>query len=980
MSEDLFQFEGFSLDRGARELRRDGAVVPLQRIPLELLCLLVERRGRLVTREEILERVWGKGVFVDSEASINTAVRKLRRALSDDPETPRFVATVPARGYRFVAEIRGRKSAKATQPRSRPPSVLVGRERDLASLLGGLDDAASSRGRLFLISGEPGVGKTRLADEVAAEAEAKGMALLIGHCSEHDEAVAYLPFVEILENFVARTPDPELLRAGLGDEGRELARLLPKLKSILPDLPPPLDLPPAQARRHLFNCFLDFAARIASQQPTLMILDDLHWADDSTLSLLDHLTQRLSDLPLMVIGTHRIAELNITRSLAKTLEDLARRRLATPVSLKALPRAEVAAMLASLSGKSPPAGVVSAIRAETGGNPFFVEELFRHLEEEDRLYDSSGQFLAELKIGELEAPPSVRLVVARRLERLGGPTQKMLAAAATIGLFFSFELLAASSAAGADSLLDCIEEAERAGLILSVADRPKARFKFSHELIRQAVIGGLSAARRQKLHLELARLIERTYSDEPMHAERPDDHLAELAYHYARGGDPAKAAKYYLNAVRRFAHLGSNAEAIAQSEAGLELLRDLPDDDRRAETELDLRNAAFGPLGDSKGYASPEAERSYIRALELCHRPGIKWQKAWWALYAIFFVQQLRPDVRKAEAITAELVARAEEHGHLGYHAEAENWLAYTRMVSGDFELAALDFDRTWERLESMVGSAPLTHQHALQTPELLMTWESGTQQNNRVLSGWNAWFMGYPDRALERMTTATSIAQLGPKTILVDIHGFATYIGELRHQPEQMRANAQARLALSNESGYFTGRALSEIYLGWADAIAGDLDGGIARMKRHMIELKAVGSEYISDRYFSFISIALGRQRRFDEGLRTIDESFQFIERTGQRYYEAELHRIRGELLLAQDPANAKRAEESIRTAIEISRRQHAKSWELRATTSLARLLAKQRKRDEARAMLADIYNWFTEGFDTADLKDAKALLDELS
>ena len=980
MPEYLFQFEDFSLDRGACELRRDGAVVPLQRIPLELLCLLVERRGRLVTREEILERVWGKDVFVDSEASINTAVRKLRRALRDDSETPRFVATVPARGYRFVAEIRGRQSGKTTQPRSRPPSVLVGRGRDLASLLSGIDDTASSRGRLFLISGEPGVGKTRLADEVAAAAEAKGMALLIGHCSEHDEAVAYLPFVEVLENFVGRTPDRELLRMALGNEGPELTRLLPKLKSILPDLPPPLDLPPAQARRHLFNCFFDFTARIASQQPTLMILDDLHWADDSTLSLLDHLTQRLSDLPLMIIGTYRDVELNVTRGLAKTLEGLLRRRLATPVSLKALPREEVGAMLASLSGKSPPAAVVSAIHAETGGNPFFVEELFRHLEEEDRLYDSSGQFLAELKIGELEAPPSVRLVVARRLARLGGPTQKMLATAATVGLFFSFELLQASSTADADSLLDCIEEAERAGLVFSVADRPKARFKFSHELIRQAVIGGLSAARRQRLHLELARAIERTYSDEPIRAERLDDHLAELAYHYARGGDPAKAAKYCLNAVRRFAYLGSNAEAIAQSQAGIELLRDLPDDDRRAETELDLRNAAFAPLGDSKGYASPEAERSYIRALELCQRPGIKWQKAWWALWAIFFAQQLRPDVRKAETIAAELVARAEEHGNLGYLAEAETWLAYTKMVSGDFELAALGFDRAWARMESMVGPTPLTHQRALQTPHLLMTWDSGTQQNNRVLSGWNAWFMGYPDRAQARMTIATAIAQFGPKTIMADIHGFASYIGELRHEPEQVKANAQARLALSTESGYFTGRALSEIYLGWTDAIGGDLDGGIARMKRHMLELKAVGSEYISDRYFSFISTALGHEKRFDEGLGAIDESFQFLERTGQQFYEAELHRLRGELLLAQDPSGFAQAEKSIRTAIEISRRQHAKSWELRATTSLARLLAKQRKRDKARKMLAEIFDWFTEGFDTADLRDAKTLLDELN
>ncbi|WP_425160776.1 AAA family ATPase, partial [Candidatus Binatus sp.] len=288
------------LDRGAYELRRGHVVVALQRIPFELLCILVERRGQLVTREEILERVWGKGVFVDAENSINTAVRKVRRALSDDPEAPRFVVTVPARGYRFVAEIRAPKTSRAAQFRARSPRGMVGREGERAALLSVLDDAASRRGRLVLISGEPGVGKTRLADEVAAAADAERMAILVGHCSEHDEAVAYLPFVEILENFIDRESNPDVLRAALGEQAPELARLIPKLKNILPELPPPLDLPPAQARRHLFNCFFDFVARIASERPILMILEDLHWADDSTLSLLDHLTRRLSDLPLMV--------------------------------------------------------------------------------------------------------------------------------------------------------------------------------------------------------------------------------------------------------------------------------------------------------------------------------------------------------------------------------------------------------------------------------------------------------------------------------------------------------------------------------------------------------------------------------------------------------------------------------------------------------------------------------------------------------
>jgi tetratricopeptide (TPR) repeat protein len=702
------------------------------------------------------------------------------------------------------------------------------------------------------------------------------------------------------------------------------------------------------------------------------------------LSLLDHLTQRLADLHLMVIGTYRDAEINVTHELAKTLEDLLRGRLATRVKLKGLPRDEVGAMLNSLSGKSPPDAVVGEIFAETEGNPFFVEELFRYLEEENRLYDSAGQFRAELKIGELDAPPGVRLVVARRLARLTDLTQKLLATAAAIGRFFSLEILLASSASDADSILECIEEAEKAGLVFSIAENSKARFEFSHELTRQAVLAGVSAARRQRLHLEVADAIERTCAaaSESRHGGSLNDHVAELAHHYARGGNPEKAAKYCLRAVLRFADFGSAAEAIVQFESGLELLQQLPDDDLRANLELDLWNAAGGALGDSKGFASREAEQWYARATVLSRRPGIKWQKTWEAVYAVLFVHLTRPDLLKACEIATELVAQAEEHESAEHSADARTYLAFAKMYSGDFELAAQDFDQAWALLESIAKPAtgPTPHRAGQMPQARTMLWRHGPQQNNRALSGWNLWFLGYPDQALERVSVATAIAHSGTKTMLADIHGYATYISELRREPERMKARAEARLALSTESGYAAGRALSEFYLGLADALAGDLENGIVRMRQHLSELRAAGFEVAAAYHLALIATAMGKAEQFDEALRTIDESFQIIERTGQRNCQAEVHRLKGELLLGRAASNAAQAEKSFRTAVEIARKQHAKSWELRATTSLARLLAKQRKYDKARAMLAEIYNWFTEGFDTPDLKDAKTLLDELN
>ncbi len=984
MAENSVQFGDFLLNRRARELRRRGEVVPLQRIPFDLLCLLIERCGELVTREEILERVWGKGVFVDVENSINTAVRKLRRALSDNPEAPRFVATVPAQGYRFVAQVRAATPRGDQQSRPRPPRAMVGRGDELAVLLSALDDAASGRGRMCLISGEPGVGKTRMAEEAACAADSRGMALLVGHCSEHEEAVAYLPFVEILENFIDRATDADTIREALGEQASELARLLPKLRTLLPELPPPLDLPPAQARRHLFNCFLDFAAWISGHQPALMILEDLHWADDSTLSLLDHLARRLSDFPLTVIATYRDADLDAAAGLAETLENLIRGRLATRITLKTLPRDEVSAMLTSLSGKPAPSGIVSEIFAETEGNPFFVEELFRHLEEESRLYDSSGQFRSELAIGELDAPYSVRLVVGRRVDRLSQPTRTMLASAATMGRVFDFELLRAVCGSGPDSLLDCIEEAERSGLIVTADGNFHLRFRFSHELIRQAVLSSLSAPRRRQLHLQIAGAIERACraASDSAGADSVDNHVADLAYHYSRGGNPAKAAEYCLRAVRQLAYVGSNAEALAQFESGLELLQQLADDDLRAKLELDLRIAITGVLGDSKGFASLEAERSMVRAMELGQRPGVYWKKAWLALYGVLFVYLTRPDVPKACEIAAKLIALAERQDSIDHVADANIYLAYARMYSGDFQEADRLLERGWSLLESSVNpvDAPTPQRvgQVLQSRALL--WQEGTPQNNRGVSALNLWFLGYPDRARERIGVASEIARSGIKSMLADAHGLAAYLYDLLREPDRMKASAQVRLTLAAESGYTAGRALSEFYLGYAGALAGDLEAGLARMKQHLSRLRVSGFEAGASYYLALIAVVLGRMARFDEALQAIDESFPIIERTGQRNYEAEAHRVRGDLLLAQDKSNAADAEQSFRTAIAISRKQRAKSWELRATTSLARLLRKTRRREEARATLADIYAWFTEGFDTADLVDAKALLDNLS
>ncbi len=874
-------------------------MVKLERIPLELLFLLVNRRGQIVTRDEILERVWGKGVFVDIENSINSAIRKVRRALNDDPERPRFVATIASKGYRFVAQVRSRALTTLRPVQSR----LVGREPEIVELRAALDDASSGRGRIVLISGEAGVGKTRLSEELTTFAHAAGFMLLIGHCSEHLDSVPYLPFVEILESIIDSAASPDALRVRLGGEGPELARLLPKLKNILPELPPPADLSPALARRLLFNSFCDFAARIASEQPTLMIFEDLHWADDSTLSLLDHLTQRLSDMRLMVIGTYRDADMNLTRGLAKTLEDLLRGRLATHVRLKGLPRDEVAAMLKSLSGKSPPASMVSEIYAETDGNPFFVEELFRHLEEENCLYDSSGQFRSELKISELEAPASVRLVVARRLARLSDLTQKMLATAAVIGRFFSFEILQASMGADEDSILERVEEAEKAALVLSVTESPRARFRFSHELIRQAVLAGLSAARRHRLHLEVADAIERTFPD------ALEDYWGELASHYNRSGNARKAVVYLGHAATQASHRAAHTQAVTNIESALERLREWPTGPGRIKQEIALQLILGSSLTATTGQGSSASEKAYVRAYDLCREVEdvplrFRVTSGLWGVYIV----QAR--FQAARELGTQLLTLAKSMQYPLFRLAAHEALGTTLLWLGEFasarehlEQGSTFYDPQKRRAKSF---------RAIQDPGV----------DCLSFTALTLWYLGYADQALKKIDEAVALARklAHPYTLgYAAVH--AAVVQQMCGQAQAAGESAEAAIVICSKHGFPFFLGIGTVYRGWALARRGKEEEGIAQILHGLDIYRTTGSGINGAQLLLLLAEAYGFSGHTVEGLRALDEALAVVQKTGERRDEAEVHLLKGVLGLRSKALGSRiqsqsKAEEQFRKA----------------------------------------------------------------
>jgi tetratricopeptide (TPR) repeat protein len=442
------------------------------------------------------------------------------------------------------------------------------------------------------VGGEPGVGKTRLAMEAAAYAESRGFRSFIGHCYERDEPYPYLPFAEIFETMLAQEGRDDFRRL-LGDNAGEMAQIAPRLQRIFPDIPPPGELPPQQARRYMFQSLTEYLARSVRRAPLFLVLDDVHWADESTLALLNFLAHRVDQMAMVIVGTYRDGEADSQPALMRTLEELLRVAI-RPLKLRGLSRDAVALMLRELGMCDPPESLVRLLFNETEGNPFFVMEVYRHLVEDGRLLDEAGNFRADIQIGEVDVPGNVRLVLGRRLSRLSDQTRRILTAAAVAGGSFSFKLLRALAPTQKfDELLGAVDEAQRMGLIVALPDEAEAAFRFAHELVRQTLLSEISQPRRQQLHLKTADALEALYPHER------DVRAAEIAHHLIQAGSMAEGQKtaLYLGLAGKNALQAAAYEEAERHVSAALTYQNGADPGRRADLLLDMAAAARG-LGD----------------------------------------------------------------------------------------------------------------------------------------------------------------------------------------------------------------------------------------------------------------------------------------------------------------------------------------------------------------------------------------------
>jgi predicted ATPase/tRNA A-37 threonylcarbamoyl transferase component Bud32 len=505
-------------------------------------------------------------------------------------------------------------SAVATPGQATERTPFVGREAETAELWQMLDRMLVGQGGLVLVGGEPGVGKTRLARELQKFARQRGCLGLTGHCYEMEGAPPFVPFAETVEEAVRLVP--RAVRAAMGPDVAEIASIVPSLHRVFDDIPPMPDVPGDQRRRLVFSAVLEYLRRGSMKSPGVMLLDDLHWADEPTLQLLAHLAPHLSSMRILVVGTYRDVELDVGRPFARTLEALLRQRLATRIALRRLDEQGVAGMLAALGGTAPPSGLSRAVYHETEGNPFFVEEVYQHLAEEGKLFDDDGHWREDLRVGAIEVPEGVRLVVGRRLDRLGDQARKVLTAGAIIGRTFPLRLLLGVVDVPEDDALDAMEQAERAQLVTVDASRRAVRYEFVHELIRTTLVDSLSLPRRQRLHLRIADAIERTGTA----AEDPPSVLAHHLYQAGAAVDTTRAA-HALAAAGRAADDASAFEETLETFDRL-LSLELPESDPLVAEAFERRGSALAGLGRHEEAASSSG-RALTLYMERSDEPGI---------------------------------------------------------------------------------------------------------------------------------------------------------------------------------------------------------------------------------------------------------------------------------------------------------------------------------------------------------------------
>jgi predicted ATPase/transcriptional regulator with XRE-family HTH domain len=839
--------------------------------------------------------------------------------------------------------------ATHTTPSIRDLPPLVGRSAEWQTLQAVWAAARQGYAQLAVIIGEAGIGKTRLAEELLAQASQQGALTAQAHTYATAGRLTYAPLIAWL-----RTPALKQRLGQLRDADlTELARLMPELLSERVGLAPPNPMTESWQRLRLFEALM--RAVLADQQPLLLMLDDLQWSDQETLDWLHFLLRYEPRARLLIIATVRIEEVGADHPLATLQSELRRSDQLTEIALGPLRPAETAALAEHIAGRSLSMQAAADLHIATEGNPLFVVETIRA----DLSTGARAQGSAVEPLGDRPMPSGVQAVIAHRLKQIAPAARDLLCLAAVIGRSFTFGVLARAAASDEDTLVRGLDELWQRRI---VREQGSDAYDFSHDKLRAVAYAGLSAARRRVLHRRVAEALEAE------HAADLDALSEQIAWHYERAGIADRSVEYYQRAAEVAQRVYANAEAIGHLTKGLEVLATLPASPERLQHELDLQTTLGHTLMVVKGYAAPEVQQVYGRARELC-RQVEQTPQLFQVLWGLGYFYILRSQCRMAREVGEQLLSLAQRTQDPILLQQAHNVLAGASLHLGELSAAQAHLQQGLALYDRQQHRA-LVLRLGMDLGVFFLAYMV------RPL-----WLLGYPDQAITQSQKALTMAQeLAHPFSLTYALTFAALGHQFRREVQATHMRAEASCALAGEKGIAFFVAFGTGLRGWALAKQGQSDAGLLQMREGMAACRATGAEADRPYFLTLVAEAYGREGRYGEGLAMLEEALALVDQSEERYWEAEIHRLKGELLLARSAENQVEAESCLDKALDVARRQGAKSLELRAAMSLGRLWQRQGKRVTAHDLLAPIYGWFTEGFDTADLQEAKTLLAALT
>ena len=847
-------------------------------------------------------------------------------------------------------------------------SPLIGRTEELAFLRQRWEAAKVREGQVTLLGGEPGIGKSRLVQELKEQVAKAGEARREFRCSSYARNTAFYSVIDHLQRwlqFQGDEPEDEKFRRletvleGYRHLPEESISLFASLLALpLPERFAPLKLSPERQRQKTQEALVAWLAEEAEERPLLIVWEDLHWVDPSTLDLVQMLIERVAPLHLFVLLVFRSSEFTPPWSPRPPVHLL---------TLSRLERRPIEDLIAHVAqGQRLPQLLVEHIAAQTDGVPLFVEELTKTIIETgvpENGWEGTPHTI----------PATLQDSLMARLDQLSRTARDVAQIGAVLGRAFSYALIRAVWPSDEQRLTRGLAQLVEAELIFQKGMLPQARWVFKHAMLQDTAYQSVLKSKRQQIHHQVADVLVKQFSD--IRHQQPE----LVAHHYTEAGLLDQAIGFWQYAGEQAVQRSAHREGIGHFLKGLALLSELPETPDRTHRELTIQTRLGPSLMATKGYAAPEVERAYARAQELCQQLG-ETPHSFQVLRGLWVVHEMRAELRTARQLGEQLLALAQ-------HLDDPDLLIEVHRALGNTLLWIGEFAHAREHLQKAL---------ALHNPEQhkALAFQYGTDPRTVCLlyETLALWVLGYPEQALQKSREALARAEEGARQHSLSLAAALNWTGllhQLRGEVEVTYERAVAGIAFAQQCGFPDWEMIGTIFRDWATAAQSYNEMPVEQLQKMIVAWCATGAELLRPYFLGLLAEQYGKIGRSEKGLALLDEALAVVNTSAERFSEAELYRLRGELLLVRDanrlsaqtstPRSNSEAEGCFQKALFVARQQGAKSWELRAATSLAQQWCKQDKRESARRVLTETTDWFTEGRETRDFQAAQALLTEL-